>query len=106
MGTSLQSYDEWNEKLLELYLEHADATRDGIKRILSDYTYADGARETVRDLQQKGYEIVLISGSIDILVSLVATDLGMNYPAASCGVSPRAGLCKQAHRLRLDSLTV
>lgn len=73
------TYEEWGDKLIELYLEHDDATREGITKILSEYEYADHAREVVENLKNKGYALVLISGSIDILVSLVAHDLGIEY---------------------------
>lgn len=75
----LFSYDEWNEKVLEFYTKHEDANREGITKILADYTFVDGAREAVEYLKSKGYELVLISGSIDILVDVVAKDLGIKY---------------------------
>jgi phosphoserine phosphatase len=76
------TYEEWNDKLFELYLEHGDATREGITRILSGYEYVDHAREVINNLKRKGYVLVLISGSIDILVSQVAHDLGIEYHKA------------------------
>ena len=77
------SYDEWNNKLLERYMEHNDATREGITKILSTYKYIDGAKEIVEYWKGKGYKIVLISGSIDILVDIVAKDLGIDYAKAN-----------------------
>ncbi len=60
-------------------MPHTDATREGITRILADYQYVEGARDVVSYLQSKGYVLVLISGSNDILVSLVARELGIKY---------------------------
>lgn len=77
------SYDEWNTKVLNHYLKHQDATREGITDILSRYTYANGAREAIQYLKDKGYILVLISGSIDILVDIVMRDLGMHFAKAN-----------------------
>lgn len=77
------TYEEWNQFTLEKYLEHADANREGVTKALSHYKYADGAREAVKYLQEKGYEIVLISGSIDIIVNRIAEELGIKYAKAN-----------------------
>ncbi|HEY5588958.1 MAG TPA: HAD family phosphatase [Candidatus Paceibacterota bacterium] len=77
------TYDEWNDKILEYYLKHEDSNRDEITKILSNYSYIEGAREAVEYLKSKGYKIVLISGSIDILVNMVALDLGIQYSKAN-----------------------
>ena len=77
------TYDEWNDKILEYYLKHEDSNREGITKILSKYSYIEGAQEAVEYLKSKGYKIVLISGSIDILVNMVALDLGIQYSKAN-----------------------
>jgi phosphoserine phosphatase len=77
------SYERWNEILLERYLEQDNATRKGITEIFSHYELADGAREAVEYVRSKGYETALISGSIDIMVDLVAHDLGITYAKAN-----------------------
>lgn len=77
------TYEEWNMKILKRYMTHADATRDGITKILSHYSLTEGAREVVEYLASKGYTIALISGSIDILVDIVAKDLGIKYAWAN-----------------------
>lgn len=73
------TYDEWNNKILKYYLKHKDSTREGIRDILSKYSYTEGVREAVEYLKSKNYILVLISGSIDILVEMVARDLGIKY---------------------------
>ncbi len=52
-------------------------SRQNIEQILSDYTYLPGAQETVKSLLSAGYEFALISGSMDILVEKVASELGI-----------------------------
>src|SRR5258708_24958836 len=51
---------EWNDTLLERYMEHPDANREGITHILSRYTLTEGAREAVEYLKAKKYELALI----------------------------------------------
>lgn len=77
------TYSEWNAILVEKYIQHKDASRIGITKILSRYTYANGAREAVEYLKNKNYILVLISGSTDILVEMVAKDLGIEYYKAN-----------------------
>lgn len=77
------SYDEWNNKILELYMRHNDATRENITKILSNYSYKKGVREIISYLKEKGYILVLISGSINILVDIVAKDLDIKYAKAN-----------------------
>ena len=77
------SYEKWNDILLERYLEHEGSTRKGITEVFSSYEYAEGARESVVYLQSKGYVIVLISGSVDIIVDIVARDLDIKYAKAN-----------------------
>jgi len=77
------SYEKWNETLLERYLKHEDATRKAITEIFSRYELADGAREAVEHVRSKGLETALISGSVDIMVDLVARDLGIRHAKAN-----------------------
>lgn len=77
------SYEKWNDLVLERYLEHEGANRENITDILSQYTYQKGAREVVNYLRERDYELVLISGSIDIIVAHVARDLGISYAKAN-----------------------
>ena len=77
------TYDEWNGLVLREYLKHEDATREGINRIVSLYTLAPGAREAIGYLRERDYELVLISGSLDLFVSRVAHDLGITYYKAN-----------------------
>ena len=77
------TYDEWNNLVLAEYMKHEDASREGVARIFDQYVLSDGAQEAVSYLQKKDYEIILISGSIDMLVHQVARDLGISYAKAN-----------------------
>lgn len=99
------SYDQWNEAVLQLYLRHGDSTRARITKILSNYSYNDGAREAVDYLKSKNYELVLISGSVDIIVDLVAKDLGFKYAKANnTFVFDEQGKLSSIHAIGDDTL--
>jgi phosphoserine phosphatase len=52
-------------------------------RVIYNYKYKDGAREIIKYLQKKGYEIALLSGSIDLLVEKVAKELSIKFYGAN-----------------------
>ena len=71
------SYDEWVKKILVMYKERGKADLKNITEILSKYNFLEGAREIVEHVKSKGYHVALISGSINVLVDIVAKDLGI-----------------------------
>lgn len=79
----LYTYDEWNNIIIKRYLEHGEANRENITKILSNYALVDGVREVIEYLKSKDYTLVIISGSIDILIDAVAKDLGVQYAKAN-----------------------
>jgi phosphoserine phosphatase len=77
------SYEDWQKELLKIYLENPNANRDFINKVVSQYSFKDGAREIVAYLKSKGYQLALISGSMNILVDLVAKDLDIHLAEAT-----------------------
>jgi len=73
------SYDDWTAKLSALYRERGLATRENVTAALSTFKFKEGAEDLVRDLQSKGYEIALVSGSFDTLTRELAQHLGVKY---------------------------
>lgn len=69
--------------LCAIYQKRGSLTRDAIEQVLGGYTYLANARETIRSLQARGYRIALLSGSMDLLVQKVATELGIDIYAAN-----------------------
>ncbi|HEU5121235.1 MAG TPA: HAD-IB family phosphatase [Candidatus Saccharimonadales bacterium] len=69
--------------LSSLYRQRGNPTREAITRILENYTFREGAEYTVRELGQRGYNLALISGSIDILVANIAQRLNITQYAAN-----------------------
>jgi phosphoserine phosphatase len=77
------AYKEWVEILLEIYKTRGKANLDTVSRSVSKYTYKQGAKEIIAYLKSEGYSIALISGSIDILVDMVAKELGIEMAEAN-----------------------
>ena len=65
--------------LCEIYKQRGDVSRANIESILKNYTYIDGAIETVKELLARGYQLALVSGAMDVLVSHVANELGIQH---------------------------
>lgn len=76
------NYVTWTAKICERYKQSNKANKKDITEILSNYKYADGAVEAVKYVQQKGYKTALISGSMDLLVNMVAKDLSIDFAEA------------------------
>ncbi len=76
------SYNEWMAQILHIFQEKGLASRHNVETALSRYEYNDGARELVAYLRQEGYQLALISGSINILVEMVARELGIDHYVA------------------------
>lgn len=71
-------YDEWINKILEFYKQSGRTSKDKIIEVLSDYKLKDGAEDIVSYLKNKGYQVAINSGSMDIGVEIVARDLGVD----------------------------
>lgn len=77
------SYIEWTKRLLDIFLENKKASLETITKTLSNYSLDNKAREIVDYVKSKGYSVALISGSINILVELVANDLKIELASAT-----------------------
>lgn len=72
------TYEDWVKLSLKVYKESGKANFDYIKKVVSGYKYKLGAKEIISYLKEKGYNICLISGALDILVDEVGNDLGID----------------------------
>lgn len=76
-GEGKLTYEDWTKNLLKLYKENCLASRDFVRETLVDYELVSGAKDLVDYLRGQGYELAVISGSFDVLVEMVADDLGI-----------------------------
>lgn len=75
------TYQEWWQHIKKIYDERGEPTRESIENIISNYTFVDGAKETVSYLQGEGYDIALITGSTEVLAEKVAQELNISLYA-------------------------
>ena len=66
---------EGQAELLKIYQQRGDVSRSNIEKILWQYTYMPYARDVVSELKNRGYNLAIVSGAMDILVRHVATEL-------------------------------
>jgi phosphoserine phosphatase len=65
------------EILCDIYNKRGKPSKQTIENLIFDYTYFEGAKDTIRQLQERGFEIALLSGSMDLLVRHMAEELGV-----------------------------
>lgn len=66
---------EGQAELLKIYQQRGDVSRSNIEKILWQYTYMPYARDVVSELKNRGYNLAIVSGAMDILVQHVAAEL-------------------------------
>lgn len=71
------SYEAWNRALVELYRSRGVVTQADIIHLAQEVVLRPDAKSTVEALKEKGYEIVILSGSVDTIVSTIAARLGV-----------------------------
>lgn len=72
------SYEDGQKIIENIYKSRGKASYSNVLRALSKFTYKEGASEIVNYLKGEGYKLALISGSIDMVVDVVAKELGIN----------------------------
>lgn len=77
------TYTEAVDILVRIYKKRGNATRKAIQDTIFKYSYLDSAREVVSYLKAKGYTIVFITGSFDLLVERIAGELKVDHFAAN-----------------------
>ena len=97
------TYGEFQKILERIYKVRGKADYKTIKQVLGKYTLIEGAKETVRFLQDKGYKVALISGSMDILLDLIAKELEIDmYEANNIFIFDENNYLESFHTLGVD----
>ena len=78
-GRGELGYEEWIASIVAILKSRGKASRKNIEQSLFAYTYRKGAKNIIKYLQKKGYEVALISGGSDILIRRIAQELGIKY---------------------------
>ncbi|MEI7579377.1 MAG: HAD-IB family phosphatase [bacterium] len=77
------SYQDWQRQLAERYIKSGKASKEKILAVVLQYQYLTGAREIVSYFQQNGFEVILISGAMDLLIEHIAQELKITHWAAA-----------------------
>jgi phosphoserine phosphatase len=77
------TYEQAQQIIEEIYKRNGKATHENIMQVVLEYTYTAGAEETVKYLKEKGYEIALISGSMNLVVEHIAAELDIALHGAN-----------------------
>ncbi len=71
------SYKKWIALLFKTYLLRGTPRKTHVEKTLHNYRYLRGAKQTIKYLQRKGYQVAIISGAMDSIVKKVAVDLNI-----------------------------
>lgn len=71
------SYREWIDVIIGLYRQRGNLSRGFISDALRQCRPRPGAREAIADLKACGFELALISGTMDVMVKAMAEELGI-----------------------------
>jgi len=77
------SYRLWTKILCQIYKKRGKSFYGDIYRVICRYSYKEGAKEVIEYFKNKGYEVALISGAMNLLVEKVAGELEINYYEAN-----------------------
>ena len=70
-------YTDWIAEVIRIHKSRASVTKEEIVAFAGSLPLRDDAQEIIKLLQQKGYVIILISGSVDVVVETIAKRLGI-----------------------------
>jgi phosphoserine phosphatase len=76
------AYDDWILKLRTEY-KKTTKTRQEIESSLAQVTYADNARDVIRELKIRGYITAMITGAFDVTAFMVGQELGITHVMAN-----------------------
>lgn len=76
------TYEESQIMLENIYKSRGNGNKVKMLEAISKYNYINGAVDLINYLKNKGYQIALVSGSIDLLVEKIADELGIEMYAA------------------------
>jgi HAD superfamily phosphoserine phosphatase-like hydrolase len=76
--TDTFAYNDWIKELVALYQSRTPVTRREIIELAETTHLRPDAVATVLALREKGYRVILLSGSVDGIVGTIATALGID----------------------------
>jgi phosphoserine phosphatase len=69
-------YNDWTKELFRIHTSRGSITKGELETFAHEIVLRPDAIDMVSALKEKGWHIVLISGSVDLIVSIIASRLG------------------------------
>jgi HAD superfamily PSPase-like hydrolase len=96
------NYEEFMKRDIRLWIPKP--TKNKIESILLNYTLSKNAKMVIGTLQQKKYEIFIVTTAPDIIATAVATELKIKHVAANGFVFDANGVITQETVFNVDLL--
>lgn len=71
-------YNDWTKELVRIHQSRGSITKSELETFAANIVLRPDAIGMVTTLKEKGWHIVLLSGSVDLIVSLIAKRIGAN----------------------------
>lgn len=72
-------FGEWINLLAKIMIARGHASRREIEEVVLNYTFVEGAKEVVAELQRRGFTIAIITGGFNLVADKVAHELGVEH---------------------------
>ncbi len=69
-------YNNWTKELFRIHSSRGSITKDELETFAHDIVLRPDAATMVSDAKTKGWHVVLLSGSVDLIVSTIAKRIG------------------------------
>lgn len=94
------TYDKFMELDIELWKPRPHI--ETIKKVLLNYTLSSNVKPVVRELEEKEYQIFIITTAPDILANAVANELGIQNVASNCFIFDEKGFLTKNTTFNVD----
>ncbi len=71
-------YNDWTKEIFRLHKSRSSITKGEIISLVQTIELREDAEQTINALKEKGYKLVIISGSVDLIVSEMAKRVGID----------------------------
>lgn len=78
-GEGIISYTEAQSLIARIYMNRGRAYRKTVENTIFNYTYVDGAKETIEYLKDAGYKISLVTATFQSLADRIGEELGIEF---------------------------
>jgi HAD superfamily PSPase-like hydrolase len=94
------TYDKFMELDIELWKPRPHI--ETIKKVLLNYTLSSNVKPVIRELEEKEYQIFIVTTAPDILANAVANELGIQNVASNCFIFDEKGFLTKNTTFNVD----